>query len=69
VAQPQHIEMKWKDAEIVSESFPLLAPKISISHSRGKTRVLEVLSKERQIHTGKMTRVKKQHLIDAVVYL
>jgi hypothetical protein len=65
--------MKWKDAEIVSVLFgnvPLLAPKISISRSRGKTRVLEVLSKERQIHTCKMTcKGKKQHLIDAVVYL
>jgi hypothetical protein len=51
-------------------NFPVLAPQISISRSRGKTRVLEILSKERQIQTGKMTfKGKKQHLIDAVVYL
>jgi len=58
---------------IVSElfgNFPLLAPQISISRSRGKTRVLEVLSKERQIRTRKMAiKGKKQRLIDAVVYL
>jgi hypothetical protein len=65
--------MKWKDAGILSElfgNFPLLAPRISVGRSRGKTRVLEVLSKERQIQTGKMTfKGKNQHLIDAVVCL
>ena len=65
--------MECKDAGILSElfgNFPLLAPQISISRSRGKTRVLEVLSNERQIQTGKMTfKGKKQLLIDAVVYL
>jgi lysophospholipid acyltransferase (LPLAT)-like uncharacterized protein len=65
--------MKWKDAEIISKlfgKFPLLALQISISHSRGITRVLKVLSKGRQIRTGKMTfKGKKQDLIDAVVYL
>jgi hypothetical protein len=64
--------MECKDAGILSElfdNFPLLTPQISISRSRGKTRVLEVLAKELQIRTGKKTfKGEKQFLID-VVYL